>query len=250
MRFQQGLGGVADNIEQYLNHLIPVGNHIRQADIVIPPDRDPLGVLRQQQLTNMLQAFMHIHRLELRRLARTKHTICHRAQPVCLIDDDFGVLGQLRVRQSALQQLSRPADTPQRVLDLVGHPSHQRPGRLMRMDQRFFPGDAQQPIQRLHFHQQAQGLPGFINRTDGIIHSNFITRRHRKTSLPPREGMLILDALAQGITGFFVIKKIIRQRLPHGTAGAGGKQHLCRRIQIADLQLVIQHDHRSAQVIQ
>lgn len=120
----------------------------------------------------------------------------------------------------------------------------------MRMDQRLLPSDAQQPIQRLHFHQKTQRLAGFIDRTDRIIHGYFITRGYCQTGFPACKRMLILDALAQGVTGFLVIKKIVGKRLPHGTAYTGRQQHLCRRIQIADLQIVIQHDHCSAQVIE
>ena len=69
---------------------------------------------------------MHVDELFRGRASRTEHGVEQVGQPVRFRDDDARVFTQTRVEQLALQQLRRPAQAAQRILDLMRQlPHHQ-----------------------------------------------------------------------------------------------------------------------------
>lgn len=142
-----------------------VAHQIGQAGVVVAGERH-LGMLHRHQRTDPLQHLVDVERLVTIEAMRAEHGVHQVAQPVGLLDDDMGELGERGIAQVTLQQLGGAADPAQRILDLMGEPARQHLDRLLAGLQRLLAGDAQQPVAGLQLHQQLVRR----QRGDGVVH--------------------------------------------------------------------------------
>ncbi|GAB1413030.1 hypothetical protein MASR1M97_17660 [Candidatus Desulfobacillus denitrificans] len=106
---------------------------------------------------------MDIHLLRPHQPVRAEQALHQRLQPVCLLDDDPGVLVQLGGIELPLEQLCRAPYAAERILDLVGKVADQFPVGLLLLGQTLFPLRLQLLIDRTEFEQQAD-VAGFHRR--------------------------------------------------------------------------------------
>ncbi len=114
-----GLDRIAPEIEQRLDDLVAIQPQARQARIVIALDRDACGRFRGQQVTDVLHQLVDIDGLLPRRLAGAEQRVDERRQPIGFGDDHRRVFVQAWIPELALEQLRRPAQATERILDLV-----------------------------------------------------------------------------------------------------------------------------------
>lgn len=62
--------------------------------------------------------------------------------------------------------------------------------------------------------------------------------------------MALFNAPDQCSLGIRVVEKAFRQRLAHGPLRTGREQHFRRRVEIAQAQILVEQQHRRAEVIQ
>ena len=115
------LGGVLDEIEEYLDQLVPAARHRWQRRIVILDDLDLAGEAGARDLLHMIEHVVDIDRFALQRplVAEDLHAVDQFADAVGLGADQLRQ-GTVAIGALALEQLRRAPDAGQRVLDLVG----------------------------------------------------------------------------------------------------------------------------------
>src|SRR6185436_14121848 len=115
VRFRrQRLGGVAGNVQQGLDQLLPVPVQVGNARVVVAQDRNPVPELGDDQRAYALEDFVDV---EWRRLPWTlmrKQPIEERLQSIGFLDDYLRVFDQFGAFQLALEQLRRAAQTAER----------------------------------------------------------------------------------------------------------------------------------------
>ncbi len=100
-----GLHRIACDVQERLNHLMTVDADRRQARVVVAHELHVLGLLRFDELRDVLGDPMEIHFLDLRRASGAQDTVDERREPVRFVDDHARVGLELRVWKLALEQL-------------------------------------------------------------------------------------------------------------------------------------------------
>ena len=182
-----------------------------------------------------------------RQLVGAQHPVHQMAQPVGLADDDAGVFAQRRVRQLPLQQLRRPAQAPQRILDLVRQIAHQRPGGVVLGQNVLLAADSQPPVHLPQFQQQFSGWIAFQQRCGGAIHGHDPLQRKGQLQLPFNVRMTAFQTVPQSGDERFGAENQFRQRQLVRLTETQLKQRLRRRIHEQQPQAPIQHQYGDAQ---
>ncbi len=94
--------------------------------------------------------------------------------PVELVALKMSLLGKF------LQQLGRPAQATQRILDLVRQIAYQGPGRMMLGQEMFFPIDPQPPVHLTQLQQQFRRGVALQQRRGGAIHGDLASGRQNQ----------------------------------------------------------------------
>ncbi|MCY1354061.1 hypothetical protein D9M69_404200 [compost metagenome] len=190
------LHGVAHDVEHRLDHLFAVDAHVGDARVVVAHQGDAALAFRLDQAADPFQHLVDVGQRQVGQLVGAEHAVDQIAQAVGLLDDHVGVVAQVVFRQLAGQQLRGAADAAERVLDLVGQAAHQQLGGFLLGQLRFFLGDAQQAVARLHFQQQ-QGFAAVQQRGHGVVDGQGLAGQRGDHGFALGERMRLLDRLAQ-----------------------------------------------------
>jgi hypothetical protein len=93
----------------------------------------------QQQGPHTLHALVNVDLTHLGQRARAEQAVRQIAQTVGFFNDDVGVFADVGAGRRFFQQLGRPANATQWILDFVGHAPDEGASSLMIGDLRFFP---------------------------------------------------------------------------------------------------------------
>src|SRR5690606_3795047 len=120
---------VMRDIEYRLYQLLLVATQLRHRQVVVTPDPQALRKLGHYQAAYTLTNFVDVYlACDMRPAVRLQQTIHQHLQAVGFLDDDLRVFAQMLQipsRQLELQQLRRPPDTAQRILDLMRQIAYQ-----------------------------------------------------------------------------------------------------------------------------
>ncbi len=134
-------GCVAHEVQECLHDLVPIEVDQRQARIVVASYRRRIAVLGLDNRHDVFEQLVDVDRPFLRRAARPEQGVDERCETVRLADDDACVLAQFLVFELSLEQLCSPANTAERVLDLVGKLPNHLPAGAMLDQERILAGD-------------------------------------------------------------------------------------------------------------
>ncbi|OQC07100.1 MAG: hypothetical protein BWX79_01948 [Alphaproteobacteria bacterium ADurb.Bin100] len=166
----------------------------------------------------------------MRPAVRRQQTVHQGLQPVGLADDDLGVLGHLGRVHLHFEQLCRPADAAQRVLDLVGQVADQLLVGLRLVDQALLAVLTRLRLQRQHFDDdfaRALGLGHDHMHRQGFA---LLPKQHRVVA---QRGKFIVVGTGQRTGQHLRLREAVRKvgtfdaaaRLAHGIFQRGvGKQ--------------------------
>ena len=245
----QGLHAVAHNVEQHLDQLLALAIQVGNGGVVVAQQRNAGRQLGSHQLPHVLHHLVNVEPAVLRQLIGPQQPVHQILQAIGLANDDLRVLAVIGRRQLHLQQLRRTADAAQRVLDFVGQAADQLAAGLLMGDLPLLAGDAQMPVQRLHFDQQA-GLPCQAERCHGAVN------RHRRFAAA-LQAELALDEAQRPRTGvrqarleWHEVRNAFAQRLAQHHRPRDTQQPLGGGVEGHHIEPLVKHDHGSGQAIQ
>lgn len=96
-------GCVANQVQKCLNHLVAIKVDQWKTGVVVPVNRHLALVFRFHYPHHVLEEFMHVHGLFLRRAARAEQRIDKPCKAICFADNNIRVFAQLRIFQLALK---------------------------------------------------------------------------------------------------------------------------------------------------
>ena len=198
----------------------------------------PRGLLRLDELRDVLRDAVQVDFLLPRRAARAQDAVDERGEPVRLLDDDARVRLLLGIRQLPLEKLRRAAQSAERILHLVRELANDAPRQpLLRDELRLAPHAAvalrveeledQRVLVVEQRHATVEHDLALADSRRELVEAEREPRRER--ALAQREQLLgrVHD---------------VGERAPHRAPRADAEQILGRGVQIGDEQAVVEHD--------
>ena len=246
---------VSRDVQHRLDEELGVRDQIRDARVVVALDNDARRSLGVDEGPHPLGDLVDVHRLHARRAPRSDHPVDQRRESIGFADDDPRVLAQRRVRKLALEQLRRPSQSAERILDLVAEPPHQVPGMGDLGEQPLFTGDLVMTVER---HQLHDDLRFGGNRRPAIRWRNGSQRAVDDTG-PARVEGDGKGAFGQRLPGVeHAVERVEqlarvdehRQRRAARGLHAGIEQRFRRRVHALDHRAAVEHQDRGRQVVE
>ena len=207
------------------------------------------GVSALTRAPHPLGDLVNVHRLHARRTSRSDHPVDQRREAIGLADDHPRVLAQRRVRQLALEQLRRPPQSPERILDLVAEPPHQVPGMGNLGEQPLLAGYL---VVTVDLHELDENLRRMLGRRDGRQGAvddagPAGVERDRKGTFGQR-----LPGVEHAVER---VEQLVRgderrERSPARGLHAGIEQRFRGRVHPFDHRAPIEHEHGGGQVVE
>ena len=170
-----------------------------------------------------------------------QQTVHQVLQAVGLADDDLGVLRQRLGLPLHLQQLRGPADAAQRVLDFVRQAANQLSAGLVLGQQQFITRDAQVPVQRQDFHQQAV-IAVDQHRGDRAVNGDGLLADTLKLKFAVDKPGAGIKRRAQAAFVAGEMRDSFCQRFVQCMPAADAKQAFTGRVEGRDAELAVQTD--------
>ena len=154
-----------------------------------------------------------------------------------------------RARTRPLEVLHREPDRGQGILDLMGQTAHQCTGGLITAQQPFLPGDPELAVDLLHLHQVPHRSVFETYRDHRTIHRNLIPLTKLQGMFPLGKGLTgISDALQIRFhPPTRAVQDLCRPQSRH-LPRTQGQQHLPRRIDVFQAQILVEHLQQLTQV--
>ncbi len=162
------LAGVAHEVEKSLDDLLGVGQEPGQARVVITNQAKIRMVLASGEPGDVLDRFVDVDRLPLRREARTEETFDQARETVDFLEDHLRAGAAFRIfGVPSGEQLRGPADTREGIADLVGKRADEVARRLMPLVEGVLPADEKMAVKRGEFDQNQVFGAGRDHAVDG-----------------------------------------------------------------------------------
>src|SRR4051812_9345891 len=157
-RLAARLGGVASDVQNRLDELLAIAEHLRKAGIVVAMDFQ--AEFRLHQAAHALQHFMDAYGLDARLSVRGKQAIQQALEAIRLLDDHLRVFtkthAKIRAFELALQELRRSAQAAQGITDLVSQVADELAVRILLGDDALLARLAKLLLDRPQLGEQAQ----------------------------------------------------------------------------------------------
>ena len=243
-----GLRGVAHNIEHCLDQLFLIAVQIGQAGIIVALDTDTVREFGQHQGPDPFQHFVNVQQRELWRAVRREQAIEQHLQAVGFLDDDLGVFAQLGAFELALQQLRRPAQTPQRISDLVREIADELAVCLLLIHLPLLARELELLIHRAKLDQKARGAG--LRRRNQAIQMQARLCRAREGQVAAGVAPVMPQHFVEADDELRGIGEQMRQWLANHVLQAEREQVFRSRIGIDDAQIIVYQKDRGSEQIE
>ncbi len=243
----QRLRRVVRDVEHRLYELLPIAAELGDRGVVVSHHTQALGKLGHDQRTHALADLMDVHVTHhMRAAVRCEQTVHQRLQAVGLVDDDLRVFGELLVVELQLQELRRPADATERVLDLVGQVADQFLVGLRLIDQTLLAFLARLLLQR---QQLDDDLAPVLGLRHHHMHRQRLVSRALEPGVVTQGGELVVAGTIERVLQQRWLGKAILQQSAGDAASGHTQRVLQRRVGVEHGTVRVDHGHEGGQQI-
>jgi hypothetical protein len=238
-----GLGGVAQQVQEDLQHLVGIHMGRRQGRVVFLDDPHMGGEAQDRGLARTVQQIVDVDHPPGRRtqVAELLDLFQQRDDPSGFRDDQIGQFAVLG-RQVHRQKLRRPRDPGQRVLDLVREHLGHADGRAGRGLDHLRPAQPVGDLARLHQQQHEAGHAGHRRDLHVALHRRPVAAAD--VDIVDEKRRVVAAHPAEGLVQRRVDREAVEDRRPAQRPGRGVQEILGRRVDLGDHVAGIEQEGR------